>query len=209
VPSISIGFWVASTTNGSGSSWRTPATVTARSCIASSSADCVLGVARLISSASSTWWNTGPGLELEAPLARLLDEDGAAGHVGGHQVGRELHAAEGELGGVGERAHQARLAQARGALDQHVPAGERRHEQVLDQHALTEHHPRDGVAQARERFGEAADGVVGHRGSWGPREHLGDASPRPRITDSQRTLGSMNAASAARPCCSPCWRTVG
>ncbi len=37
-----------------------PATVTDRSCIASSKADCVLGVARLISSASTRLANTGP-----------------------------------------------------------------------------------------------------------------------------------------------------
>ncbi len=37
-----------------------PATVTDRSCIASSRADCVLGVARLISSARTRFANNGP-----------------------------------------------------------------------------------------------------------------------------------------------------
>ena len=60
VPSISMGFWVASTKNGAGSGREAPPTVTAPSCIASSSADCVFGVARLISSASRMWAKIGP-----------------------------------------------------------------------------------------------------------------------------------------------------
>ena len=51
----------------------TPMTVTVCSCIASSSADCVLGVARLISSASTILLNTGPGWnwKLEFPFSSL------------------------------------------------------------------------------------------------------------------------------------------
>jgi heme/copper-type cytochrome/quinol oxidase subunit 3 len=51
---------VATTKKGSGSRWVTPSTVTCRSSIASSNADWVRGVARLISSTSTTWANTGP-----------------------------------------------------------------------------------------------------------------------------------------------------
>ena len=45
----------------SGSGRVTPSTVTCCSAIASSSADCVFGVARLISSTSTTFAKTGPG----------------------------------------------------------------------------------------------------------------------------------------------------
>jgi len=62
VPSWSIGFSDAITTNRGGTSRVTPSTVTWRSAIASSSADCVRGIARLISSTSTTLANTGPGL---------------------------------------------------------------------------------------------------------------------------------------------------
>jgi hypothetical protein len=55
-----MGFWVASTKNGAGSGRETPPTVTEASCIPSSSADWVLGVARLISSASRMWAKMGP-----------------------------------------------------------------------------------------------------------------------------------------------------
>ena len=61
VPSCSIGFSVAMTKNGGGSSWVRPSTVTCRSAIASSSADCVFGIDRLISSTSTMFANTGPG----------------------------------------------------------------------------------------------------------------------------------------------------
>ena len=61
VPSYSSGFSVASTMNGSGRRRVTPSTVTWRSAIASSSADCVFGIARLISSTRTMLAKTGPG----------------------------------------------------------------------------------------------------------------------------------------------------
>src|SRR6266851_967646 len=61
VPSSSIGFCVASTRNGRGSGRVSPSTLTWRSSMHSRSADCVRGVARLISSASTTWAKIGPG----------------------------------------------------------------------------------------------------------------------------------------------------
>ena len=48
--------------NGAPTACDTPSTVTRARSITSSSADCVFGVARLISSASTTFANTGPGL---------------------------------------------------------------------------------------------------------------------------------------------------
>src|SRR5512133_3056257 len=62
VPSYSIGFCVAITMNGRASSYETPSIVTCCSCMHSSSADCVFGEARLISSTSRRLAKTGPGL---------------------------------------------------------------------------------------------------------------------------------------------------
>src|SRR5207247_10802743 len=62
---LSIGFCVAMTKNGSSSRWRVPPMVTLCSCIASSRADCVFGVARLISSASTIWAKIGPDWKLK------------------------------------------------------------------------------------------------------------------------------------------------
>ena len=72
-----------------------PATVTPCSCMASNIADCVLGVARLISSASTMLANTGPGwnwktLRPVASSIKIL----VPGDVGGHQIRRELDARE-------------------------------------------------------------------------------------------------------------------
>jgi hypothetical protein len=50
------------TMNGGSRTYVTPSTVTCRSSMHSSSADCVLGDARLISSPTTTFANTGPGL---------------------------------------------------------------------------------------------------------------------------------------------------
>src|SRR5919201_5354352 len=61
VPSYSIGFWVAITMNGRTSSYVLPSTVTWFSCMHSSSAAWVFGDARLISSTSRRFANTGPG----------------------------------------------------------------------------------------------------------------------------------------------------
>src|SRR5262249_5284240 len=72
VPSYSIGFCVATTTNGSGSGRATPSTLTWRSCIASSSAACVLGGVRLISSASRRLVNTGPGRNASSPARNVI-----------------------------------------------------------------------------------------------------------------------------------------
>ena len=65
VPSNSIGFCVANTVKSSGSSCEVPSTVTRRSCIASSSAACVLAGARLISSPSTRSPKIGPGRKLK------------------------------------------------------------------------------------------------------------------------------------------------
>ena len=61
MPSYSIGFSVAIKRNGSGSRRVTPSAVTCCSAIASSSADCVFGIARLTSSTRTTFAKIGPG----------------------------------------------------------------------------------------------------------------------------------------------------
>ena len=100
-------------------------TETLTSCIASSSADCVFGVARLISSASTTLAKIGPGWNSKNVAAlRALLHDVRADDVGRHQVGRELDARERQVQDVGERVHEARLADAGNAFEQHVAAGE-------------------------------------------------------------------------------------
>jgi hypothetical protein len=66
-----MGFWVAITKKGSGRAWVVSPTVTWRSCIASSSADCTLAGARLISSASTRLAKMGPFLDTNSLRAWL------------------------------------------------------------------------------------------------------------------------------------------
>ena len=76
---------------------------------------------------------TGPALELEVlPSVRVLDDDVRADDVGRHQVGRELDPREREVEALRQRPDEQRLAEARDALEQDVPAREERDEHVVD-----------------------------------------------------------------------------
>jgi hypothetical protein len=98
--------------------------------MASSSADWVLGEARLISSAEDDVGEDRPGPELE--LARVAVPHGDADHVGGQQVGGELDATEGAVDGGGQRLGQARLAHAGHVLDEQVALGDQAEQHELD-----------------------------------------------------------------------------
>ena len=124
--------------------------VTVRSCMASSSADWVLGVARLISSASTRLAKIGPGWK-----RRVLAPCSSVSMImlptmsAGIRSGRELDARIFQVQDARQRAQQRGLAQAGNAFEQHVAAG-----QQADQHAF------DHVLLADDDFGDfAADGV--------------------------------------------------
>ena len=70
-------------------------------------------------------------LEDAAAVGQLHDDVGAD-DVGRHQVGRELDAVEVERDGVGQRPHQQRLAQARHAFQQRMPADEQAGQDAVD-----------------------------------------------------------------------------
>jgi hypothetical protein len=61
------------------------------------------------------------GSVAHAELARLGVEDSRADKVGGHQVGRELHAAELQPQRLGNHAHQQRFGNSWHTLDEDVP----------------------------------------------------------------------------------------
>ena len=133
-------------------------TVTRCSCIASSSALCVFGVARLISSARTMFAKIGPLAELEdlAAALRLVD-DRRAEDVGRHEVGRELDARERERERLGERAHEHRLAEAGHALEQRVAAGEHAGDDAVDHLAVADDRLRDLGAKIVDALAEARD----------------------------------------------------
>ena len=144
MPSISIGFWVAITRNGRGRGRVSPATVTARSCMASSSADWVLGVARLISSASTRLAKIGPRSEAEAaPPGLVLLQHLGAEDVGRHEVGGELDPAERQIDRRRQGLEEHGLAQAGHAFEQHVALAQHADEDVAHELGLTDDHPPD------------------------------------------------------------------
>ena len=63
-----------------------------------------------------------------------------AGHVAGHQVGRELDPLEGQVRGLGQRADQQGLGQPGHAFQQGVAAGEDGHQHLLDHLVLADDH---------------------------------------------------------------------
>ena len=85
----------------------------------------------------------GPGPELE--VGSSLVEDRRAGHVGGHQVGRELDAREADARDLRERARDQRLREAREVLDQDVAVGEHPEQDELERLALADDRPLDLV----------------------------------------------------------------
>ncbi len=108
--------------------------------MASSSAACVFGGVRLISSARITCEKIGPGEKAQLALAgrAVLFDDVGAGDVGRHQVGRELDAAECEVQRAGQRADEQCFRQAGHAFEQAMAAGEERDEHLLDHVVLAD-----------------------------------------------------------------------
>ena len=144
-----MGFWVAMTMNGAAMACVTLSMVAWRSSMHSSRLACVLGEARLISSASTMLAKMGPGTELE--LGGLLIEDAHAGDVAGQQVGGELDAREAAVDGARQRLGEQRLADARVVLDDEVTAGQQRDDAGLDHLLLAEDDRGDVGRDARSR----------------------------------------------------------
>ena len=85
-------------------------------------------------------------------VSRIFLNHLGAGHVAGHQVGRELNPLERQMQRAGQRADQQRLGQARHAFQQRMAAGEHRDQHLLDHFALADDDLRQLVADAVVRF---------------------------------------------------------
>ena len=95
--------------------------------------------------------------ELAMPGRAVFFDDLGAGDVGGHQVGRELNAAEGQVQRLGQRADHQRLGQARDAFQHHVAAAEEANQNFVDDMFLAD----DDLA---ELFQNPFPGFVQSRG---------------------------------------------
>ena len=157
--------------------------VTWRSCMASSSADCVLGGVRLISSAISTWVNSGPRTRRKARDAGSktlvpMTSVGIRSGVNWMRAKRTPSAAA--------KARASSVLPMPGTpLEQHVPAGHVAGQQPLDRRALAEHHARPArppCRPPRDRSASRSSGpprcaLAGHR--LGERQ-TDSAAPRHR-----------------------------
>ena len=100
------------------------------------------------------------GAELGVEAARVRPVDPRADQVGRHEVGRELQALERAAEHVGDGLDGERLGEAGHALEQHVPAGEERHEQPLEHPFLADDHALDLEERGLERGVRLARRVV-------------------------------------------------
>ena len=94
-------------------------------------------------------------LELARAGRPVLLDDLGAGDVGGHQVGRELDAAEVERQASGQRRDHQRLGEAGHADQQAVAAGEDRDEELVDDLVLADDDLRHLVFQRPEGLDKA------------------------------------------------------
>ena len=92
---------------------------------------------------------TGPSSVSKPPVSGAIDA--RADEVRRHEVGGELEALELAAERVGERLDGQRLGQAGHAFEEHVPAGQQRHEQPLEHRLLADDDPLDLEHRRLER----------------------------------------------------------
>ena len=118
-----------------------PSIVTCRSSIDSSSADCVFGDARLISSASTTLANTGPGRNSKSLLFRF-QIDAPVTSLGSRSGVNWIRCHEPPVARA-RRLRERRLADAGDVLDEEMALGEQADERQVHGPPLAEQHAFD------------------------------------------------------------------
>ncbi len=160
VPSVSIGFWVASTRNGFGTLKRL-------------APDRHLALLHHLEQGALDLGGRAVDLvgeqevgedrtERRPELARLLVVDPRADQVGRHEIGRELDPLELAADRLGERLDRHRLGQARDAFDEDVAAGEQGDDQALEQVVLADDDLLHLVQQPLHRGGAVGAGWLIH-----------------------------------------------
>ena len=97
------------------------------------------------------------GLELER--RGLLAIDFGAGHIGGQEIGRELHAAEAAFNKPGQGLDGTRLGRARQPFHQHVAIRQQRDQQPLHHRLLAQDGRIHGLGNSRQGFAVSRHGV--------------------------------------------------
>ena len=176
--------------------------------MASSSADCVFGGVRLISSASMMLPKIGPSHERPGAAAggRVLLDDVGAGDVGRHQIRGELDAPELQTQRLGDGAHQQRLRGSRKTGDQAVAADEQRDQHLFEHFFLADDDAPDLLDDVALGLLEADDALFQFRRverDRGGISHYSSAVPQ-RESSSNSFCAGLNpgAASSASNNCS-------
>ena len=166
-------------------------TVTWRSSIASSSADCVFGDARLISSASTTCANTPPGRNSNSFVPRFHTETPSTSD--GSRSGVNWMRLRGRGDRARDRLGERRLADAGHVLDEEVAFGEQADEREPDLLALALDDALDvGEERVEERRRRRRRGDGEQRAA--PGLHAGDGSRRARRYRARRCGATRTAA---------------
>ena len=140
----------------------------------------VFGGVRLISSARTMFEKIGPRTKrkFRLPGGRVLVDDLRAGDVAGHQVRRELNAAEPHRQGLGNGRNRQRLGQPRHADGQAVSPREHAHEHLFDHFVLADDDLVDLLDQGVFGQADAADRLFwGHLGGGGRHERSSISLP--------------------------------
>ena len=95
-------------------------------------------------------------------MAGILVVKCVPGHVGWHQIGRELNSREIAREGLGEGAHQQGLAQAGNAFDEHVTGGNQCGENLVDRFVLTDYRFADFGAHCASNFACVFELLLGY-----------------------------------------------
>ena len=137
-PSFSIGFWVASTRNGSGTSIRRAADRHVALGHDLEQRRLHLGGRPVDLVGQDEVGEDRTQLDVEALGGRPVDA--RADDVGGQQVGRELDAGERAADGLGQRLDGERLGQTGHAFEEAVAVGEQAREHALQRTVLADDH---------------------------------------------------------------------
>ena len=144
-----------------------PSTVVWPSSMHSSSADCVLGEARLISSPMTMLLNTGPGRNSNSwlPVRKMLTPVRSLGSRSGVNWMRPHVAVD----AAGDRLGERRLADAGHVLDQQVALGQQDGERDVGQPWPARHDRLDRSADASHGFHQLVERARSGRCLWGGR----------------------------------------
>ena len=175
-----------------------PSIVTWHSCMASRSADCVFGDARLISSTRSTFAKTGPGRNSNSFVfwLKTLTPVTSLGSRSGVNWSRENVRCE--RAGEGLREHG--LPHAREVLDDHVPLGEEAQDAELERLVRRAHGALEIRDHALDDVGAGGAPQV-RRLLFGCRRSLGHRSAM-ILSTSSSTAAAMRLFGALATCCS-------